>query len=349
MYIDVAKMEENVLSGRHDFLVAVKSFDIEAIRRRHMANPKGSFTRRPPAVGGLCHLVVRGGVPDFKMLAEVRECRGVSVEDGFLAVSAEDEVIVVGHDSLKVFRNPWFSYIHTVRLAEGRRVLVASAGWDRVIELSTSDGKVLGEWIAWEHGCSGGKDSLGWPTRLTRDPEVAERCWNRGERARLCADPKDILPTGCRATSISSAEYDGETWVLTLFRQGEVISVRQDGHSKMLMEGLASPHNGQVKDGVVWAADTGRGRVLGLGARPYEFDFSSLPGNLHAPVEWLQSFCWCEDGSLAAVDSNRNAIWLVGMTMRQRVPIPEGWAVQEIVPCPPGAMPLVERVKEVFQ
>ena len=50
-------------------------------------------------------------------------------------------------------QSPWLNQGHTVEFsADGKRLLVGSAGFDAVFEFDTATGEVVWEWFAWDHG-----------------------------------------------------------------------------------------------------------------------------------------------------------------------------------------------------
>ena len=49
--------------------------------------------------------------------------------------------------------NPWLNQAHTVEFsADGKKLLVGSAGFDAVFEFDTASGEVVWQWFAWDHG-----------------------------------------------------------------------------------------------------------------------------------------------------------------------------------------------------
>lgn len=362
---DVAEFEEDPKHFRRvELLLAVKSFDLQAIRSRYLESRSrgrvGSVGRRKPALGALVHLVVEDGrVVFLDIVGRLTEPRGVDACEGKIAVASDDQIYVFNEmGNPQAFRSPWMSYVHTVRFnSTGERVIAASSGVDAVLEVSLSSGGISWEWFAWEHGFSIGQNPVtGEKHFLTRRRHEAEWMESRGWRVVLMNDAReDVLPTALRSAFVNSAEYTEEGSVLaTLFHQGRVIEIAPDASEwRTVMNGMSMPHGGTRYASGVMATDTGNGRVIcEADGKRTEFDFSRLEGKPEPlkDLEWIQ-FARFNGDALVAVDANRTSLSFVDATARKRMSVAhdERWAVQEFAFLDERAGKTVERTKRWFR
>ena len=134
--LDISKFNHsNDFYGKRTFLLAVKSFELQAIRKRYLASRErnknqqvGSVERREAAIGGLVKITVENGkITDEQIIAELKEPRGLIYRNGTLALSSENEVYVFDRE-IRVIKDPWFSYIHTLDISpNGENILIASS------------------------------------------------------------------------------------------------------------------------------------------------------------------------------------------------------------------------------
>ncbi len=333
--------------GKQTLLLAVKSFDLQAIRKRYLASRKrsksGSVERREPANGGLVLLEIENGIIiKTDIVARLKEPRGIDIGRRLAAVSSEDRIFVFSKNGSHPdeIDYQWLSYIHTVRFNEHEsRLLVSSSGVDSLLEFDCGSGEILWEWDAWENGFDCGENpDTGEKHYLTRSPAKAEELSRKGKKPLLVTDPKkEPLPTALRAAFMNSAEYDTDGNILTtLFHHGQVMKVDYRSMStEVLAEGLAKPHGGMpFRDGYL-VTDTGGGRVVLRSKNgTVGYDFSRLPGKAEEvkELEWLQ-FSRNKDSMIATLDSNRTAIVFFDIVAGKKmiVPYDPNWALQEFV------------------
>lgn len=349
--------------ARVELLLTVKSFDLEAIRKRYLASRRrsksGSVERRQPSAGGLVHLVVENGrIVHADVLAELMEPRGVDIHASLAAVSSEDKVYVFDRDggAPLVIEHPWLSYIHTVRFnSDGRRLLVSSSGVDTLLQFEVATGDVLWEWVAWEHGLNRGENpETGEGHVLTRHAREAEDLRRAGENPLLITEPKkQRLPTALRAAFMNSAEYaDDRTVLATLFHHGCVIEISPDSSWRTLIDGLSKPHGGMRYGTGYLVTDTGGGRVVceSENART-AYDFARLPGKAESvkDLEWIQ-FSRFKDDVVVALDSNRAAMVFIDTLEKKCMSVryDGNWALQEFAFLPETSWDLLGTMKAWF-
>ena len=336
--------------GSLDLLITIKSFDLQAIRRRHVASRlsgrgrTGSVERRPGSLGGVAHVCCRNGRMDqSQILLEYPEARGISIFEDRIALSSESQVMVVSDSGLHRIRNPWFSYIHSLDFSpDGRRLLIASSGFDCIFEYDTRQGEPAREWFAWENGFQKAVDpASGEPLYLTRHPQEALKYRLAGWNVALIDDPaSQVLPTAKRAAFINSVSYDRNArngWLATFFHDGSVHRIHPDtGKTACVLHGLSNPHGGRSYAGGYLATSTSEGRiVIASGNTVRRIDTRSLPGiplEL-AGQEWLQNTIEVGD-CLVVIDSNRTSLLILDLRDKRydSIPYDENWAVQDMVP-----------------
>ncbi|MEM9022167.1 MAG: hypothetical protein AAGB22_00400, partial [Bacteroidota bacterium] len=238
--------------GRIELLLTVKSFELDKIRERYLqsrqsgSGRRGSANRREAGIGGVAHVVIeQGKLVHREVLAKLKEPRGIAAQGERLAISAENEVFVLG-DAVQTLRNPWFSYIHTLDFSVDNRLLVSSSGFDALFEYDLATGAPTMEWFAWEHGFNRGKDpETGAPVLLTRVPLE-----DSSQQHLLINDPAtQVLPTAMRAAFINSVVYDTnapDTLLATFFHEGAVYAIdRNSGAAAQVLGELTTPHGGR--------------------------------------------------------------------------------------------------------
>ena len=188
-------------------LVTVKSFDLQAIRKRYLqsrmsgSGKAGSVERRNPGKGGILQLrLEQGAIKEERILCQLTEPRGIDFRDDKLAIAAENTIYHFDEKGqMTILEDKWFSYIHTVKFhpEEPDRVLISSSGLDLIKEYSIAKQRETYEWLAWEHGFARSHDpASGRELWLTRSPEQAAK-WKHQGRA--------ICPPRCgRHSSIRS-------------------------------------------------------------------------------------------------------------------------------------------------
>jgi len=348
-----------------EMLLTVKSFDLEAIRKRYLEsknrNKAGSIARRSPAIGGLVYFnIKKGQVVKTEIISELIEPRGIDIHSSKLALSSEREIYIFekSQDKPLVLRNKWLSYIHSIRFNENAsKLLVSSSGVDSLIEFDLKTGAVFWEWLAWENELNEGENpETGEKHYLTRSEIEAEKIEKSGKKSMLLIDPeKQKLPTALRAAFINSAEYrQNGNLLATLFHHGHVIEIsKQTGKWHVLLDGLSKPHGGvSYKDGC-FVTDTGNGRVIIKQKNEFhEYYFGDLPGkpdNLKT-LEWLQ-FSKILDNIFVTIDSNRNSVLFIDYDNKKKMTIKfnPNWAIQEFTFLNEFSLPIINKLKLWFK
>ena len=143
--IDISTYQrDDSLIEKLDLLLTVKSFDLQAIRKRYIAsrNSKsgraGSVERRKVSLGGIVKPRIENGrVMTEGVLLRLKEPRGIAAREGLLGIAAEDTIYLL-EKNIRSLKNPWFSYIHTIDFQENK-MLVASSGFDSLFEYRLDD------------------------------------------------------------------------------------------------------------------------------------------------------------------------------------------------------------------
>lgn len=332
-------------------VVSIKSFDLQAIRARYLkskanvSGKAGSVERRAVSKGGLAKLNIhQGKIEETKIVGELSEPRGIDYKAGRFAVSLENKVFVFQAEKNYIISNPWFSYIHTVDFhhEDDSRILITSSGFECLHEFDYKNSVLKWEWFAWDHGLNEANNPAdNSAIILTRKPEEVEELRKLGKAFMHIADPsKDHLPTAKRAAFINTARYDSkdpESIFLTLFHEGSTRFLDKDsGESKILMDGMKSPHGShRFDENTVIATNTAGGSVeLLKGEKRTSIRFQNLPnkdpqlGN----TEWLQNSI--RHGSLIiTIDSNRNSLVVFDIEQKKYdiLAYNNNWAVQDLM------------------
>jgi hypothetical protein len=164
-----------------------------------------------------------------------------------MACSWIDQCIYVlnGSDEVATVTHPWFNYIHSVDLTPQRTFLLASAGSDLIVEIS-SGGEVVWEWFGPEHGY----DTCPEGAPVFFDREADYRTMRRS--------------TAEQAMHVTSAILLSNNTVLaTLFHQGALVSIdRGTGEARVLLDSLSRPHGVHRCEGGFILSDTLGHRIL---------------------------------------------------------------------------------------
>ena len=257
MKIDISQFRrDSSFYGELCLLLTVKSFDLQAIRKRYIASKKnnraGSVERRKVSLGGIVSVSLKHGQSsDESVLSILKEPRGIDFHKGKLVISSENKAYVLT-DTIQIIQNNWFSYIHTVEFSpfKDENLLISSSGYDCIFEYNWKQNICEWEWFAWENGIYQGKDpQTNTPLFLTRQKEQFELWSKEGKNALLVDDPiSQVLPTAKRAAFINSASYHQTkegVLLATLFHQGSIAHINQKtGKLAVVMDGLKNPHGG---------------------------------------------------------------------------------------------------------
>lgn len=345
--IDISTYTRNSdFYGKLDLLLTVKSFDLQAIRKRYLASKKnmrsGSVERREVALGGIVELSIeKGKLEREAILAKVKEPRGIHFHNQKLSVSSENQVYILDRE-LKSITNPWFSYIHTVEFSpfDDSKLLVSSSGFDAMFEYDWRNSELLWEWFAWENGMNKGvnPETLE-PIYLTRKSDVAKKYIEEGKEVLLIENPEgQTLPTAKRAAFINSVSYSQKSeGVLsaTLFHKGAMALIHQkDSKVDFVIEDMKNPHGGIQLEDRLMATSTGTGEVVLKGDEEVRYQFINLEGKpeILGDMEWLQN-AKMHNGFVITIDSNRTSFVIFDPVNKwiDIIPYDNNWAVQDMV------------------
>lgn len=351
--IDISQFHKDDSFYPHlDLVITVKSFDLQAIRRRYIASRKnksgkaGSVERRKVSTGGVVSLSLeKGNLINPEVLLRTKEPRGIDVQDNKLAVATEDIVYVHDGKSDYVLTHPWFSYIHTVRFSphDPNRILVVSSGLDMLLEVDFKTKEIEFEWLAWENNWDTAHDpKSNEEIKLTRSPEMAKKYEEEGINFKLINNPRgQVLPTAMRAAFINSVAYDPndeDILYATFFHEGAVFKLDQKtGLTEKVLGDLQNPHGGFPLATSIFATSTSSGEVVikGNNGTIQRIDFSQLPGKAEGlgKLEWLQNSIAIDENRFLTIDSNRNQFIVFDIVAEKydAIPYDDDWAIQDIV------------------
>lgn len=207
---------------------------------------------------------------------------GVAVGDGVIYASSwtENSVRILrrGHPHTCLSHSS-FNHLHTVELTDNQTLLIASAGADVIVELSSSR-ELLWHWYGPEHG-------------FRRHDSVAERF-------DPSADYRGIrTSTSERAMHVTCALPVGDDCVLaSLFHQGQVIAIdRCSGVARVLLDGLVRPHGiHRYADGFI-VSDTLGHRILFLD------ESLQLSSEIPFGRQWLQDTIPISRGTFLSLEN----------------------------------------------
>ena len=336
--------------GPLELLLTIKSFDLQAIRKRYLASKArgtgrtGSVSRRQPGAGGLVEVTLEADkLTHQSILWQTKEPRGIDWQPNALTLAAESTVYVIDRNGQKsTINNPWLSYIHTVAWSpfEPQKLLVSSSGLD-MLQIYEQK-QLVWEWLAWEHGFNEGFDTANNAIiLLTRKPEEAKAWLADGRHHALIDQPGNThLPTAMRAAFINSAVFDtGEPGkvLATFFHAGKVFQIDEaSGKIAPVIENLHHPHGGRRFGAYFMATSTASGEVvLQQENQQRRYSVANLPGkpDYLADKEWVQNTITANK-EWVIIDSNRTVFVRVDLAAGKycRVPYPDNWAVQDGVP-----------------
>jgi len=317
----------------------------------HMQRPNpevyGRGAARPYVLGIVTAFSLAHGRFDWD-LAEVKwafsavEPYGIATSGNKMALAGANYVRLIDIDTGqgRFCQHPWLNQAHTVEFsADGKRLLVGSAGFDAVFEFDTGSGEVVWQWFAWDHGFD--RSKLGHyvvrSTARSRELEAA------GHEVLLVDDPAKYefgLPTRQKPAHLNSACYDSDGKILvTSFHQGAGYVVdRNTGEAKEVISGLFNPHKlSRRKRGGYFITDTRRGKLIFLDERyrlNYEIALAGTPGIARSPhlSEYLQNTTELREDLFASIDIHRSSIWLIDVRRRRYrgIKFPVEWSVHDV-------------------
>lgn len=266
----------------------------------------------------------------------------VDVWGDMMALSGGNYVwlINVNTGEIQSCRHPWLSQAHTAQFStDGKRLLVASAGFDAIFEFETKTGGVVWEWFAWEHGFE--QSQLG--HYVVRSAERHEALKALGQEVLFVDDPGKFeygIPTRLCPAHLNSACYDYDGNILaTLFHQGTGIVINKlTGNVRTAITGMVNPHKlSRCNSGGYFVSDTRRGKLIFADERRHpvrEIALTNLPGLERSDLlsEFLQNTTELRSDLFAAIDIHRNSLWLIDAKRRRYrgIKFPVEWSMHDI-------------------
>ncbi|MDD5438873.1 MAG: hypothetical protein PHS37_01645 [Candidatus Omnitrophica bacterium] len=285
------------------------------------------------------------------------EPNSVDMHGTRMAMASWDKVMLYDFmtGERQVLKNDWFANLHTVQFSpDGKRLLVASSGFDLIIEISLEPktfGKELWSWCGWEHGYDTSDASKKFYTRDARYKGIDRLPDSR--QVVYVGDPLRYqgygIPAGERASNINDASYGKDGKILaTMFHKGVVLAIdRKTNEAAIVYGGLRQPHGirQNPRGGYYVTSTAGKyARVAFLDEQFRTVSTISLEGlpvtglrkDFPAELEWLQYANWLTDDIFALTDIQRSAIHLVDVRRRayRSISVPPEWSVQMVVPAP---------------
>lgn len=333
-----------------ELYLVVKSLD-QRERRRRLIQQKtggkiGRIQPRPVAEGLLARATLSDAGVTVHWTQPFREPRHICpISPNRYLLSEINRVVQIDERGSvqRVYTHPWFSFLHTVQVSVNRgHMLVASSGFDMILEINLDSGEEVWRWSAWEHGFD--QDSNG--TRLTASREEFERLIAEGVQASLIV-PSDYgeqgIVTSRRSAHPNMVVYEDTTGRFILFCVAHTGGLFRYDRSTSKVERVADflhqmPHGLQKEKGGGWlVTDTTHGSVYLLddGFRPStRIDLFGLEGKdpQASDNEWIQTTTRCRGSSFLISDANRG-LHYVDLQKRMRYtwrPDPD-WCIQDVL------------------
>jgi hypothetical protein len=279
---------------------------------------------------------------ESKWAFSVIEPYGVDAWGNKIALAGANYLQLIDMDTgeARSCHNPWMSQSHTVEFsADGKKLLVGSAGFDAVFEFDTTSGEVVWQWFAWDHGFD--RSKLG--HYVVRSAARGKTLAAMGHEVLLVDDPEKYkfgIPTRQKPAHLNGACYDSDGRILvTFFHQGAGYVVdRNTGEAQEVISGLSNPHKlSRRKRGGYFVSDTRRGKLIFLDEkyRPeYEIALAGTPGVARSPhlSEYLQNTTELREDLFACIDIHRSSLWLVDVKRRRYrgIKFPIEWSVHDV-------------------
>ena len=342
----LARHEEVVITVKTTLQVH-KNDRQEEHMRRSSAEVFGREAARPYVLGivaafSLAHDRFDWTLAESKWAFSIVEPYGVDAWGNKMALATAKYVQLIDMDTgeARFCQNPWLNQAHTVEFsADGRKLLVGSAGFDAVFEFDTATGEVVWQWFAWDHGFD--RSKLG--HYVVRSTARSRALAAMGHEVLLVDDPAKYefgIPTRQKPAHLNSACYDSDGKILvTLFHQGAGYVVdRNTGEAKEVISGLVNPHKlSKRKRGGYFISDTRKGKLISLDEkyRPeYEIALAGTPGVERSPhlSEYLQNTTESREDLFACIDIHRSSLWLIDVKRRRYrgIKFPVEWSVQDV-------------------
>jgi hypothetical protein len=342
----LARREEIILTIKTTLQID-KNHRHEERMKRPNAEVFGRAASRPYVLGmvaafSLDHDRLDWNLAESKWAFSAVEPYGLAAWGDKMALATANCVRLINMDTGKArsCQNPWLNQGHTVEFsADGKRLLVGSAGFDAVFEFDTESGDVVWEWFAWDHGFD--RSKLG--HYVVRSAARRRPLAALGHEVLLVDDPAKYefgIAVRQRPAHLNSACYDSDGKILvTLFHQGAAYIVdRNTSEAKEVISGLSTPHKlSKRKGGGYFISDTRKGKLIFLDEkyRPtYEIAVAGTPGVERSPQlsEYLQNTTELREGLFASIDIHRSSLWLIDVKCRRYrgIKFPVEWAVHDV-------------------
>lgn len=321
--------DDSLLNGEQ-LLVQFKGFNrLERLNRQSkqiLNGEAGSSVARNVSDGSIVlfsELIGGCSLDDLSKIAEVSlsDTRGLVRFGDNIIVGSTDKVVDINTENWQAVEHPvqseWLGFIHSLSISKNKsRLLIASSGYDRIIEADINTGKTIREWIAWENG---------FPLN-ERDGAVIINKNSLG------------LPPNLRTAFPNSVCYLDENNILsTLFHHGLVKINLDNGSTEIIDRDLLRPHALNMSGEEIFLADTANGRIVAYSkldfSRKKTFSFKNVSelNQESEGREWLQYAKPLKNGLYLAVDSNRTSIFIFDEKKRKirRIPFNQNYVIQE--------------------
>lgn len=330
IYIDEFEMS-TALFDVVDILVVVKSQDQIERRQRMLGQlARGRIGRiepRPIAEGLLvkCKFPPNVGSPinseNAEWIIQFPEPRHIvpySKNQYLLTEIGRVNLINAQGRVLDVFVHPYFAFLHTVVLNQSRdRILVASPGYDAILELDMRTKEETWRWFGWDHGFNPNDEAI----YFTNTKEKEDQLKKNGYIAKYI-DPNEYneqgLLTTARTTHPNVARYNpykSEETIIASLGTGKIIEInRNTSDYVVVLDTLAPmPHGIMPYDQGWMVTNTCKGEFWILDKAfniLRKYIFRRLPGKPEyiGPSEWLQLVIPIPNGKFLGLDANRGII-----------------------------------------
>jgi len=342
----LARREEVILTVKATLQLEKNGRQIKRIRR---PSPEvfGREVSRPYVLGivtafSLAHDRFDWTLAESKWAFSVVEPFGMDATGNKMALATANSVRLIDIETGegRFCQDPWLNQAHTVEFsADGRKLLVGSAGFDAVFEFDIESGEVVWQWFAWDHGFD--RSKLG--HYVVRSAARCRALAAMGHEVLLVDDPAKYefgVPSRQKPAHLNSACYDSDGKILvTLFHQGAGYVVdRNTGEARQVISGLSTPHKLSArKRGGYFISDTRKGKLIFLDEkyRPkYEIALAGTPGVERAPElsEYLQNTTELREDLFACIDIHRSSLWLIDVKRREYrgIKFPVEWSVHDV-------------------
>lgn len=273
---------------------------------------------------------------------KIPEPRFIEFSKGRVIITGAENIRIIDEaGNEEVVDHPYFGSLHSAVVnPTGERLLVASTGFDSIIEVSLNNKQESWRWTAWENGFSKTPTGL----YVTTDPKRFEFLEGNNEKVIYVDDVTKYqhfgLPTAHRTTHLNEAIYlENENDVLvTFFHQGYIVKISKDNKEyKIVLSGLKSPHGIKKLRNGYMVTDTRNGYWFQLNedfTPVRRVSFQEMPGKKDGmeSLEWIQYVSNVSDELFIAVDANRCAAFIFNPETKvyNKIEINPQWSVQSI-------------------